>query len=151
MVLHLPSRSLVLTTFGISKVPNPPLIQPLGVNFHCSELLSAAPAGNRTPYTPPKNPFPTTANQMNFNTPELNIIGHWSSSSKMPERYDRAVCANELPMRNTIIQKVVSGWELAPLAPLTADCPDRPPHRKMNRVVTHAPYCDSSVGDIHRC
>ena len=51
---------------------------------------------------------------MNFDQRELNIIGHWSSSSKMPERYDRAVCSKELLLRNTIIQKVVSGWEMAP-------------------------------------
>ena len=72
---------------------------------------------NRESYTlrspPPKNLSPTAANQMNFNRRELNIIGHWASSSKMPDRYDRAVCATELLLRNTIIQKVVSGWELA--------------------------------------
>ena len=51
---------------------------------------------------------------MNFNQKELNIIGHWSSSSKMPERYDRAVCATELLLRNAIIQNFVSGWSLAP-------------------------------------
>ena len=39
---------------------------------------------------------------MNFNQKELNIIGHWSSISKMPERYGRAVCATELLLRNTV-------------------------------------------------
>ena len=51
---------------------------------------------------------------MNINRRELNIIGHWASSSKMPERYGRAVCATEVLLRNNIIQKDVSGWELAP-------------------------------------
>ena len=51
---------------------------------------------------------------MNFDQRDLNIIGHWPSSSRMPERYDREVCAAELLLRNTIIQKFVSGWGLAP-------------------------------------
>ena len=51
---------------------------------------------------------------MNFNQKELNIIGHWPSSSKMPDRYDRAVCATELLLRPAIIQNFVSGWSLAP-------------------------------------
>ena len=59
---------------------------------------------------------------MNFDQKELSIIGHWSSSSKMPERYGRAVCATELLLRNTIVQNFVSGWSLAPSfhLPLTA-------------------------------
>ena len=30
----------------------------------------------------------------------------------MNERYDRSVCANELLIRNTIIQKMVAGWTM---------------------------------------
>ena len=60
----------------------------------------------------PKNFLPTAATQMNFATRELNVIGHWSSNSRMNERYDRSVCANELLLRNTIIQKVVQGWNM---------------------------------------
>ena len=59
---------------------------------------------------------------MNINQQELNITGHWSSGSKLPESYGRAVCATELLLRNTIIQNFVSGWILAPpfLRPLTS-------------------------------
>ena len=32
----------------------------------------------------------------------------------MPERYDRSACANELLLRNTIAQRMRSGWEIAP-------------------------------------
>ena len=32
----------------------------------------------------PKNLFPTAANQLSFDQRELNIIGHWSSTSRMP-------------------------------------------------------------------
>ena len=40
----------------------------------------------------PKNLLPTAANQMGFDQRELTIIGHWPSTSRMPERYDRSVC-----------------------------------------------------------
>ena len=65
--------------------------------------------------------------QMNFNTRELNIIGHWSSSSKMPERYDRSVCPNELLLRNTIMCKFVEGWTTVPSfhLPITVDTSQR--------------------------
>ena len=79
-------------------------------------LCTALGGPNGESYTlrPPKNLFPIAANQMNFDQRELNIIGHWSSSSRIPERYDRAVCATELLLRNAIIQKFVSGWDLTP-------------------------------------
>ena len=32
----------------------------------------------------------------------------------MPERYDRSVCASELLLRNTIVNKIVNGWTVAP-------------------------------------
>ena len=50
---------------------------------------------------------------MNFQTREINAIGHWSSNSRMGERYDRSVCANELLLRNAIIRKMASGWIMA--------------------------------------
>ena len=40
----------------------------------------------------PKNFLHTAATQMNFQTRELNVIGRWSSNSRMGERYDRSVC-----------------------------------------------------------
>ena len=43
----------------------------------------------------PKNFRPSAETKMNFETRELNIIGQWSSNSRMDERYDRSVCANE--------------------------------------------------------
>ena len=51
---------------------------------------------------------------MSFGARELNLIGHWPSSTKIPERYGRIVCSDELPSRNTIIQKVVGRWEMVP-------------------------------------
>ena len=57
----------------------------------------------------PKNLFPKAAEQMNFDARELNVVGHWASSSKMPDRYDRSVCDTEMLMRNAIIPKAVDG------------------------------------------
>ena len=51
---------------------------------------------------------------MSFDRRELAIVGHWPSTSRMPERYDRSVCASELMIRNTIAQNIASGWEIAP-------------------------------------
>ena len=61
---------------------------------------------------------------MGFDRRELTIIGHWPSTSRMPARYGRSVCANELLLRNTILQKMADGWELAPayLLPSTETC-----------------------------
>ena len=75
----------------------------------------------------PKNFLPTAAMQMNFSTRELNVIGHWSSSSKMPERYDRSVCSNELLLRNTIMSKFNDGWTTVPSfhLPITVDTSQR--------------------------
>ena len=68
------------------------------------------PEGETYTLHSPKNFLPAAATQMNFETREINVIGHWSSNSRMHERYDRSVCANELLLRNTIIQKMVGGW-----------------------------------------
>ena len=54
----------------------------------------------------PMNFLPTAATQMNYETRGLNVIGNWPSNSRMNERYDRSVCANELLLRNAIIQKM---------------------------------------------
>ena len=70
--------------------------------------------GERYTLRSPKNMFPTAANQLSFDQRELKIIGHWASTSKMPERYDRSACANELLLRNTIVQRMRTGWEVAP-------------------------------------
>ena len=50
---------------------------------------------------------------MIFGQREMSIIGHWPSSSRMPERYGRSVCASELLLRNTIIQRMAARWGIA--------------------------------------
>ena len=37
-------------------------------------------------------------------------LGHWATGSAMPDRYDRAICATELRLRNEILNKVATGW-----------------------------------------
>ena len=60
----------------------------------------------------PGNFPPTAETQMNFGTRELNVIGRWSANSRTNELYDRSVCANELRLRNAIIQKMASWWNM---------------------------------------
>ena len=72
------------------------------------------PEGERYTLHSPKNLLPTAASQLSFDQREMNIIGHWSSASKMPERYDRSAGANELLLRNTIVQRMRGGWTVAP-------------------------------------
>ena len=72
------------------------------------------PEGERYTLHSPKNLLPTAANQLKFDRRDLNIIGHCSTTSKIPERYDRGTCANELLLRNTVIRRMRSGWNVAP-------------------------------------
>ena len=51
---------------------------------------------------------------MNADERELNIARRWPISSKMHERYDRIVCADDLLLRNTIARRIGDGWSLAP-------------------------------------
>ena len=70
--------------------------------------------GERYTLRSPKNRSPAAANQLSSDRRELNIIVRWASTSKMPDRYDRIACANELLLRNTIVQRMRTGWEVAP-------------------------------------
>ena len=72
------------------------------------------PNGEAYAHNSPKNLFPTEANQMRFDQRELAFIGHWSSTSRMPERYGRSFCAIELLLRNTIVQQIVAGCNITP-------------------------------------
>ena len=59
------------------------------------EILRTGLGGpNGESYTlhPQKNLSPTASNQMSFDQREMALIGHWSSASRMPERYGRSVC-----------------------------------------------------------
>ena len=58
---------------------------------------------------------------MSFTKDEKNLIGHWQSGSRMCDRYDRSTCAQELLIRNTILQNIVSGW--APVGPFVIPQP----------------------------
>ena len=72
------------------------------------------PEGARYTTHSPKDLFPTASNQMRCDQRELNIIGHWPFTSRMPGRYGRILRANELLPRNTIMAEMRQGWDLAP-------------------------------------
>lgn len=40
------------------------------------------------------------------------MIGNWDSTSRTPERYDSSVCANELLLRDAIVQKMATERKL---------------------------------------
>ena len=68
------------------------------------------PLGGWRTLQSPKNQFPTAAIHMRFDQRDLNIIGRWSITSEMPERYGRSVRATDLLPRNAIAQKTIAGW-----------------------------------------
>ena len=55
---------------------------------------------------PPKNFLATAATQMDFGALELNVIGRRPANSRMNERHGRSARANELLLRNAVIQKM---------------------------------------------
>ena len=73
--------------------------------------LGDAEGGKYTLHSP-ANLFPTASNQLRSDRRELITIGHSSSTSKMPDPYDRSARANVLLLRNTIAQSIQQGWSM---------------------------------------
>ena len=57
----------------------------------------------------PGNLFPTATNQMISDRSEMAIIGHWPTTSRMPERYDSSVGAIDLLLRSATVHQIVDG------------------------------------------
>lgn len=70
-----------------------------------------------------RKPLLAAGRQVNFNQKELNIAVRWPSSSKIPERYGRAVRATKLPPRSATVQKFFPGWVVAPSSQLPLEVP----------------------------
>ena len=62
----------------------------------------------------PRNFYATCARQLLFSKEERNTLGHWKADSEMRNTYDRAVCATELRLRDSILNKIDGGWRPAP-------------------------------------
>ena len=62
----------------------------------------------------PRNFYATCARQLLYSKEERNTLGHWKADSEMCDRYDRAVCATELKLRNSILAKLDGGWRPVP-------------------------------------
>ena len=58
----------------------------------------------------PRTWFATCARQLLVSKGERNMLGHWAPNSDMPEHYDRAYCATELRIRNSVFLRVADGW-----------------------------------------
>ena len=57
-----------------------------------------------------RNWGPTCARQLRFPREEREVIGHWAPGSRMPDHYDKAVCATELKLREAMLAKLREGW-----------------------------------------
>ena len=58
----------------------------------------------------PRNFFTTCAGQPRFPLEEREKLGRWAKGSIMPDRYDRALCAAELRLRDCVITHINGGW-----------------------------------------
>ena len=45
-----------------------------------------------------------------FSKDERKILGNWAPSSDMPDHYDRAYCATDIQLRNSVLRRVSDGW-----------------------------------------
>ena len=72
--------------------------------------------------------FATCARQLLFGLEDRTTLGHWKEGSRMPNLYDRAVCATELLLRNQILAKLHEWWipsQAIEVPPLGGDKSDR--------------------------
>ena len=61
----------------------------------------------------PRAWYATCAAQLLFSLEQREKLCHWQPGSIMPDTYDRAVCAVELRLRNSILNRVDDGWQPA--------------------------------------
>ena len=61
----------------------------------------------------PRTWFSTCARQLLVKKEDRTTLGRRAPDCDMPGRYDRAVCATELRLRNTISEKARGGWRPA--------------------------------------
>ena len=66
--------------------------------------------------------FPTAARQLRLPEHEQVELGHWSTGSGMPRRYDSAACVTELIAKSAVSNALRSGWRIA-----EAGCVPAPP------------------------
>lgn len=93
------------------------------------------------------NLFPEAANQMRPDQRGLTVIGHWPITYRMPERNGRIVCANESLLRNTIMSKMLDGWEMAPVFHLMCPFSDRTRVGKGPASTVDSAQCASTQAD----
>ena len=56
---------------------------------------------------------PTMSRQLRLPEAEQIEIGHWSTGSAMPRKYDVAACVTELSAKQAILNAVANGWQVA--------------------------------------
>jgi len=71
--------------------------------------------------------LPTAARQLRLSDSDQVEIGHWTTGSAMPRRYDSAACVTELTAKAAILQAMGRGWALAEPGCVAAPPPPPPP------------------------
>ena len=62
-----------------------------------------------------RNWFPSCVGQLGWSEEQRRKLGRWEPGSKMPARYDRAVCSTEILARNSILEMInPQGWAPTP-------------------------------------
>ena len=86
----------------------------------------------------PRTWYTTCANQLLLSREHIGKLGHWNPGSKIPDRYNRTVCATESQIRNGIIHRIYEGWR--PIAEFEipgTDAPKRGTKEERLRVFLH--------------
>jgi len=61
----------------------------------------------------PRTFLATCANQLGWSREDREKLGRWAPGSNMPNRYDRATCATELRLRDSVLDSIRKGWSPA--------------------------------------
>ena len=104
--------------------------------------------------------FPTAGRQLSLPEHEQVEMGHWTTGSAMPRRYDSAACVTELIAKSKVSAAFRAGWNVAeagcvpvpPPPPCTvekpSETPPAPPLEKKRK--TMVPQVNTSILNIRR-
>ena len=101
----------------------------------------------------PRTGLPACASQLGWNKEARNSLGRWPPNSEIANWYERAVCNNELPVRNGIFAMCREEWGHLGASTL----PKRRPNTQQNEddsspddstSVLDSSECDIDISDI---
>ena len=95
-----------------------------------------------------RNWLPTCAIRLGWSEEDRRTLGRWASNSEMMGRYDRALCATELRLRNGILSKITGeNWFATASLEVPNDSQSTPPSKPdvTLRPKTKGPEPESDV------